>query len=180
MELSDGSVEVRKVSDTYRLATWKDAETLLDLITRAYESIRALDIAFTATEADLGMIQDNLTQHTCYVLEQNGSLVATISLKTLEEVTEYPFLYWFAVDPARANRGIGSKLLRYVEETVVRDTLQAPAVTLATSRKHPWLLAMYEKRGYVPFYERELGHDDTLVFLKKQLVGTGFTIRGTE
>jgi hypothetical protein len=39
---------------------------------------------------------------------------------------------------------------------------------------------MYERRGYVPFYERKLGHDDKLVFLKKPLVGTGFTIRGAE
>lgn len=79
-------------------------------------------------------------------------------------------MYWFAVDPDCKNQGIGSRLLRYVEETVVRDTLHAPCATLATSRKHPWLLSMYERNGYTPFYERDLGHDDKLVFLQKRLI----------
>ncbi|WP_425341224.1 hypothetical protein [Brevibacillus borstelensis] len=29
---------------------------------------------------------------------------------------------------------------------------------------------MYERNGYIPFYERDLGHDDKLVFLQKQLI----------
>ncbi|CAM5790699.1 GNAT family N-acetyltransferase [Brevibacillus borstelensis] len=158
------------MSDQFRLATVKDAEKLLELIKRAYQTIRELEIEFTAVHADMEMILENLSEHTCFVLEREGRLLATISLRSLVEVTEYPFLYWFAVDPDCKNQGIGSRLLRYVEETVVRDTLHAPCATLATSRKHPWLLSMYERNGYIPFYERDLGHDDKLVFLQKRLI----------
>lgn len=122
------------MSDQFRLATVKDAEKLLELIKRAYQTIRELEIEFTAVHADMEMILENLSEHTCFVLEREGRLLATISLRSLVEVTEYPFLYWFAVDPDCKNQGIGSRLLRYVEETVVRDTLHAPCATLATSR----------------------------------------------
>ena len=44
--------------------------------------------------------------------------------------------------------GYGSRLLKYVEEDFLRDTLKAAAVTLGTSaRLHPWLLQIYEKEG---------------------------------
>jgi ribosomal protein S18 acetylase RimI-like enzyme len=89
------------------------------------------------------MIRENIIHNACYVLEIDGSIAATISLKNLEEVTDLPFLYWFAVLPFYKNQGIGNRLLTYVEEAIVRDTLLAPGVVLATSRKHPWLLAMY-------------------------------------
>ncbi|NEW05096.1 GNAT family N-acetyltransferase [Paenibacillus sp. SYP-B3998] len=158
------------MSDKYRLATNADAEMMLEVISQAYESIRELGIAFRAASADLDMISENIINSSCYVLEIDGSIVATISLKNLEEVTDLPFLYWFAVLPSYKNQGVGNRLLTYVEEVVVRDTLLAPGVVLATSRNHPWLLAMYERKGYEPFHEKPLGEADTLIFLKKTLI----------
>jgi GNAT superfamily N-acetyltransferase len=158
------------MSETYRLAALEDDARLLEVILGAYEFIRQLGIEFHAAKADIELIRNNLIHNHCYVLEQDGEIVATISYKSLEEITEFPFLYWFAVDPAVSNQGVGSRLLNYVEEVIVRDTLQASAVTLATSRKHPWLLPMYERKGYQRFYERGLGQDDKLVFLTKVLV----------
>ncbi|OXM86212.1 GNAT family N-acetyltransferase [Paenibacillus rigui] len=158
------------MSEVYRRAVPEDSEKVLKVILGAYKSIRELGIEFHAVHADIEMIRNNVIQNNCYVLEQNGAIVATISHKPLQEVTPYPFLYWFAVDPLVSSKGVGSKLLRYVEEAILRDALQASAVTLATSRKHPWLLPMYERKGYKPFYERALGKDDQLVFLTKILV----------
>ncbi|WP_068775858.1 GNAT family N-acetyltransferase [Paenibacillus sp. FJAT-26967] len=159
------------MSETYRLATTEDAEELLELILSAYQSIRELGIEFIAARADLQQVRENITENNCYVLEIDGQISATISLKYLKDVTAYPFLYWFAVSPKLQARGIGNRLLHYVEQTVVRDTLLASAVTLATSRKHPWLLSYYERKGYYPFLEKELGQDDKLVFLTKPLRG---------
>ena len=45
-------------------------------------------------------------------------------------ISMYPFVWWFATKPSYDGQGIGSKLLTYVEETYLRDTLKAPAVTL--------------------------------------------------
>jgi GNAT superfamily N-acetyltransferase len=156
--------------DVYRLATVQDADEVLQVIYQAYETIRELGITFHAAHADIEMITNNIIQNCCYVLEINGSIAATISLKDLEEVTDLPFLYWFAVLPSFKNQGVGNRLLTYVEEVIIRDTLLAPGVVLATSQKHPWLLAMYERKGYERFYERALGESDTLVFLKKALI----------
>ncbi|AFC31143.1 YxeL [Paenibacillus mucilaginosus 3016] len=159
------------MTEVYRLAEPGDSAELLALILGAYQTIRDLNIAFTAAQADLDLVRSNIVNHSCYVLELDGEIAATISLKSLEEVTPHPFLYWFAVDPKHKGRGVGRRLLDHVEDTVVRQGLQASAVTLATSRKHPWLLPMYERRGYRPFYERDLGTDDKLVFMTKELPG---------
>ena len=157
------------MSYSYRLAAESDAEQVLRVIQGAYESIRQLGIEFRAVNADLEMITDNIKDNSCYILLDGDSIVATLSLKSLKEVTAHPFLYWFAVDPARGGQGLGDLLLTYVEEKIVRDTLLAEAVTLATSKKHPWLLPMYERRGYERFFERDLGTDDKLVYLTKKL-----------
>lgn len=157
------------MSEVYRLARLEDSEEVLRIIRGAYESIGRLGIEFRAVHADIAMVQDNIRENSCYVVLHDDVIAATISLRELHEVTKYPFLYWFAVDPAVNGQGIGSRLLSYVEETIVRDALNASAVTLATSKKHPWLLPMYERRGYEPFFERDLGRDDKLVFLTKRL-----------
>ncbi|MEY9093695.1 GNAT family N-acetyltransferase [Paenibacillus sp. RC84] len=161
--------EVTKMGDIFRLAEESDTGQLLTLIEGAYRAIRDLNIDFRATRADYEFVRTNMEENACYVLERDGRISATLSLKYMEEVSVYPFLFMFAVHPAEQSQGVGSRLLRYVEEEIVRDTLLSPASTLATSRKHPWLLPFYERKGYQPFYERDLGTDDRLVFMIKNL-----------
>ena len=81
-----------------------------------------------------------------------------------------PHLWWFAVDPDLGRKGIGSKMLAWCEETMVRDTLKSPAVSLGTAKEHPWLGDMYVRRGYVPLLEKDLGKGHTTVFYKKRLL----------
>lgn len=158
------------MSEIYRLAGPEDAGELLEVISGAYQSIRDLNIEFRAVHADLEMVRSNIQDNHCYVLQLDGAIAATISLKLQHDASEFPFLYWFAVHPRYANQGIGSRLLSFVEKRIVRDVHKAQAVTLATSKKHPWLLPMYERKGYRRFFERDLGTDDKLIFLKKVLV----------
>ncbi|MFB7814134.1 GNAT family N-acetyltransferase [Paenibacillus chitinolyticus] len=157
------------MGEIFRLAGENDTGQLLTLIEGAYQSIRDLNIDFRATRADYDFVRTNSVENACYVLERDGRISATLSVKYMEEVSVYPFLFMLAVHPAEQSRGVGSRLLRYVEEKIVRDTLLSPASTLATSRKHPWLLPFYERKGYQPFYERDLGTDDKLVFMIKNL-----------
>jgi GNAT superfamily N-acetyltransferase len=157
------------MNEIYRLATIEDVEEQFRVIDGAYASIRELGITFRAANADIDLIRENLLENTSYVLEIDGSIAATISLKNLPELTDLPFLYWFAVLPEFKHQGVGNRLLTYVEEVIVRDTLLSSGVVLATSKNHPWLLPMYERKGYQAFHERPLGETDTLVFLKKTL-----------
>ncbi|MDQ0246675.1 GNAT superfamily N-acetyltransferase [Bacillus fengqiuensis] len=158
------------MGEIYRLATLADAEELLDVTLRAYEPIRRLGIKFPAATADIDLVKHNITNHSCYILEYNGSIAATISIRLFEEVTDLPCVWWFAVDPVYKKQGFGSKILHYVEEVILRDGLKAPAVALGTSDKHPWLIPMYERNGYERFYEVDHGEEGKGVFLRKILI----------
>ncbi|MEK8127227.1 GNAT family N-acetyltransferase [Paenibacillus filicis] len=161
------------MSEVYRLATADDAERLLYVIYEAYVTIRDLELHWPAANADLALIQDNIENHECYVLEVDGQIAATLTLsKGLHPrwVSEWPFVKWFAVDPAYQGQGIGSKLLTWMEEAIIRDKLGAPAVTLATAEKHPWLLPMYERRGYERIQSADPGNGDGTMHLLRKVV----------
>jgi len=79
-----------------------------------------------------------------------------------------PHIWWFASEPS-AKKGTGSILLEWVETEVLRDTLKVPYVSLGTADKHPWLIDMYERKGYVRAGEKDLGKGHITIYLKKQL-----------
>ncbi|MFD9627681.1 GNAT family N-acetyltransferase [Peribacillus muralis] len=155
-----------------RLATVKDATEVLNVTLRAYEPIRELNINFLAATADLQLVTNNIRRNLNYVLEQEGQIVATVTVRLPwndpDQFSPYPFIWWFAVDPLHKQKGIGSTLLTWVEEKALRDQVKAPAVYLATADRHPWLVSIYERRGYEIFAERD--HDgEKIVFLRKIL-----------
>ena len=136
-----------------RIATESDAEALQQLMHEAFTPLRELGIDWPSVNADLALVKDNLTKNTTFVLEDDKEIISTITVRfpweSKRRISIYPFVWWFATKPSYDGKGIGSKLLKYVEETFLRDTLKVPAVTLGTSaRKHPWLLDIYKKRGY--------------------------------
>ncbi|PKG23309.1 GNAT family N-acetyltransferase [Niallia nealsonii] len=155
-----------------RLAIPEDAANILELSLRAYEPIRDLNINFLAATADLSLVLNNITRHSTYVLEKNDKIIATVTVRypwaDPNSSNPYPFIWWFAVDPEYKRQGIGSKLLQYVEEKVLREQVKAPAVYLATAERHPWLVSIYEKRGYKIFDEK-FNEGDKIVFLQKIL-----------
>lgn len=161
------------MTTNFRLATSDDAEELLAVTLRAYEPIRQLGIHFAAATADLALVQKNIRDNACYVMEENGRIQATVSIRMpwgpQPGPLGFPHIWWFAVDPAIGQKGVGSTLLRWVEETVIRDTLKSPAVTLGTADKHPWLCEMYERKGYERVGEKDLGKGHVTIFLRKVL-----------
>lgn len=60
-------------------------------------------------------------------------------------------------------------MLEWVETEVLRDTLKVPYVSLGTADKHPWLMDMYERKGYVRAGEKDLGKGHITIYFKKQL-----------
>ncbi|ALC80553.1 GCN5 family acetyltransferase [Bacillus gobiensis] len=161
-----------KLTQTIRLALPEDAHTVLELTLRSYEPIRKLNINFTAANADLQLVLNNITRNAMYVLEDEGKIIATVTVRypwaNPDHSDPYPFIWWFAVDPEYKQKGIGSKLLNFVEENVLRDQVKAPAVYLATAERHPWLVSIYERRGYRIFDEK-IYEGDKIVFLRKIL-----------
>jgi GNAT superfamily N-acetyltransferase len=161
------------MSEVYRLATIEDAERLLHVTYEAYVTIRELELSWPAANADLALIQDNIKNNECYVLEVDGIIAATITLSKGEEVkavTDFPFVRWFAVDPAYQGAGLGDKLLTWVEQSIIRDKVGAAAVTLATAEKHPWLLPMYERRNYESIQVFDFNNGDGPMHLLRKVV----------
>ncbi|WP_139998950.1 GNAT family N-acetyltransferase [Paenibacillus paridis] len=161
------------MSENYRLATMQDAPRLQHVIYEAYITIRELELHWPAAHADLALIQDNIHSNECYVLEKDGVIAATVTLSKGEEVkavTDFPFIKWFAVDPSYQGAGLGDKLLTWVEQNVIRDRVGAAAVTLATAEKHPWLLPMYERRGYEKLHVFDFDNGDGPMHLLRKIV----------
>ncbi|MBB3151535.1 GNAT superfamily N-acetyltransferase [Paenibacillus endophyticus] len=161
------------MSEVYRLAQLEDAERLLHVVYEAYVTIRELDLHWPAAHADLALIQDNIISNECYVLDVDGEIAATVTLSKGDEVksiTPFPFIKWFAVDPAYQGVGIGNKLLSWLEQTIIKEKVGAAAVTLATAEKHPWLLAMYERRGYERLHVFDFENGDGPMHLLRKIV----------
>ena len=120
----------------------------------------------------------NLQTGTTFVLENNTEIISTITYVILgrqNDVFLFIRLYGGSTKPSYDGQGLGGKLLKYVEETFLRDTLKVPAVTLGTSaRKHPWLLDIYKRRGYEVYAEHENDDGDLGVIMRKVLIPERF------
>lgn len=164
------------MSEIYRLAVPEDAPVVQRIIHAAYVTIRELELQWPAAHADVEQIRDNIIANKCYVLERDGEIVATVTLanperlKLLAEQMDLPFVMWFAVDPEAQGSGWGRKLLNWVEQEVIDKELGAPAVTLATAEKHPWLLPMYERWGYERLLAFDKGTGDGVMHLLRKRV----------
>ncbi|MFS3915223.1 GNAT family N-acetyltransferase [Bacillus australimaris] len=165
--------------DIFRIATEEDAPAFLELLSSAFKPLGEMGIDWPSTNATLEMVTENITQSVAVVLERDGRLISTITIRfpweSTQPVSGYPFVWWFATAPDLAGQGIGNKLLDYVENTLLRQTYKAPAYTLGTSgRKHPWLLEMYERKGYTKYIERETENGDLGVLMYKVLIPERF------
>ncbi|MCO6216747.1 GNAT family N-acetyltransferase [Staphylococcus epidermidis] len=162
-----------------RVAHEQDAEQLHSIMQIAFTPLRELGIDWPSVHVDLEMVKDNLRQNTTFVLENEKEIISTITVcyswSSVKPISGYPFVWWFATRPTYDGQGYGSQLLKYVEETFLRDTLKAAAVTLGTSaRLHPWLLNIYEKRGYEIYAKHENDDGDLGVIMCKILIPEQF------
>lgn len=162
-----------------RVAVEPDAEVIQELMYEAFTPLRELGIDWPSVNANVDLVKKNIITSTTFVLENESEIISTITVRYPWEgkrrISHYPFVWWFATKPSYDGKGYGSKLLNYVEETFLRDTLKAPAVTLGTSaRKHPWLLDIYKKRGYEVYAEHESDDGDLGVIMRKVLIPERF------
>ena len=162
-----------------RVAVESDAEAFQKLMYESFTPLRELGIDWPSVNANVELVKKNIKTSTMFVLEDDHEIISTLTVRYPWEgkrrISIYPFVWWFATKPSYDGKGIGSKLLKYVEETYLRDTLKAPAVTLGTSaRLHPWLLDIYKKRGYEIYGEHESNDGDLGVIMRKVLIPESF------
>ncbi|WP_146552477.1 GNAT family N-acetyltransferase [Rummeliibacillus sp. SL167] len=159
---------------TFRQATLLDAKVLLDILLKAYEQDKKLGINFDATHATLPMVEQHLKRNICYFLQIDGQPVATISLRMPwgpnPGPEKVPHIGWFATHPDYEKQGLGTRLLSWVENTILKDQMKVPYVTLGTADTHPWLVSMYQRKGYEIFTEKDLGKGHITIYLKKFLL----------
>ena len=162
------------MTQTYRLAKKQDAPTLQQLLVQAYASNTEVGIHFAAAHADIAMAEKHINNNVCYLLEDEGLLLGTVSLRMpwgpQPGPIGLPHIGWLAVSPTAGKKGIGGQLLDFIEQDIVRDQLKCPAVTLGTAVEHPWLPKLYENRGYEKFAETALGLGHITVYYKKTLI----------
>jgi len=163
------------MSENIRLATEADAAELHAMLQKAYASLQEHNINFTITRASVDEVRDVLRRESTFVLETELGITATATVRfpwTLSHHASpapWPFIHWFAVHEQAKGQGYGAKIIGYVEETILRDTLKAPAVYLATAIRHPWLTALYQRRGYEAFHTAINPLGVELVYLRKIL-----------
>lgn len=161
------------MSDTIRLAAAEDATTVRDILFRAYEPIRKLELKWPAANATVELVAANIQRNECYVLEQDGDIAATLTYSLegeVRDVTALPFIKWFAVDPLLQARGLGTKLMDWVERSVILGQHRAPAVTLATAARHPWLADMYRRNGYASILDFDPKNGDGVMHLMRKIL----------
>ncbi len=127
---------------------------LTEFLHRAYEPLAAMGLRFLATHQDETVTMQRMEGGTCYVVEKEGLLIATILYRSAPMTGGSPWydrpevasFGQFAVEPAYKGRGIGSLLLEFVEKTARADGATELALDTAEPAAH--LVVFYQKRGY--------------------------------
>ena len=159
------------MSTLFRSLEHKDIDKFQRFLVAAYAEDIAFGIHFAASFVTKEDIQKHLACNPCYVLEQNGVLISSCSLRLPWGPNPgpdiYPHLGWVSTNPDYKRQGFSRKMLDWVEQEILVKQFKTPAVTLGTAEEHPWLIEMYRKRGFVTFEKRRLGADHITVYMKK-------------
>lgn len=129
-------------------------EELTELLHRAYKRLGDMGLRYLATHQTVEQTQSRVKQGKCFVAEQGGKLIGTITLYTVPG-KESPETYrqedtgWFGqfgIEPELQTNGLGNRMLRFIEEYAVSNGLRQLA--LDTSEKATHLIEWYQRYGY--------------------------------
>jgi ribosomal protein S18 acetylase RimI-like enzyme len=112
--------------------------------------------------------------HRCFVWEEDGRLLGFVyhALKEMTDRTWY--LWWIAVSPDQQGRGLGGKLLTFVEDDIRALGGRLIVVETSTTAHYEPTRRFYLKRGYtsateIPDFYAD--GDGMAVFTKKVVSG---------
>lgn len=157
----------------FRQVREDETDVYLALMHEAYAPVKALGIKFDAATADRAMALRHLQSHGVYALYADEKMVSSVTVRypwgPLPGPFGLPHIGWFGAHPDYPGQQFGRQVLERVEQAILIDQLRAPAVSLGTAASHPWLQAMYLKRGFQPMHTRDLGKGHITLYMKKVL-----------
>ena len=129
-------------------------EELTELLHRAYKRLADMGLNFIATFQSVEYTRNYFKKGECYILESNNKLLGTVFYYTsmwddapeIFKMSDSVLIGKFAVEPELQNKGLGSKLMDFVEEHAIKNNKKR--VVLDTSEKALHLIDYYNKRGY--------------------------------
>jgi GNAT superfamily N-acetyltransferase len=141
-------LKVRPLSSSDSIAT------LTQLLHRAYASLGAMGLNYTAVDQSPEVTAKRIDGGQCYVAEWSGSLAGTIVVKPTYEQNECDYftkpgvaaVHQFGVEPALQGKGIGRALLATSEQWAVARGFRELAMDTAEQAKH--LINLYSRLGY--------------------------------
>lgn len=157
----------------FRQVRADELATYQALMHAAYAPVRALGIHFDAATADSAQTLRHLQSHGVYALYAGGVMVSSVTVRYPWGPQPGPFglphIGWFGAHPDYAGQQYGRQVLERLEQTLLRDQLRAPAVSLGTATRHPWLIDMYRRRGFTLMHTVDLGKGHITQYMKKIL-----------
>lgn len=160
---------------TFRRLQMSDQPAYQDLIHSAYGSIDQSVVSFdAASESHADNIHWLETVPTFGLFNKDGDLVSGVSLRypwgPEPGPKAYPHIGRLATHADFKGHGYARITFDYIE-VYLRDELKCPMVTLGTADQLPWLVAMYERWGFVEFDRKRLGNKKHItVYLQKELI----------
>lgn len=127
---------------------------LTGLLHRSYAELARQGLLFWASHQSEENTRTRVAEGDCYLAVASGRILGTITLRKRERTKGCPWydrpdvasFGQFAVDPAFQRKGIGTALLRKVEQHAVE--VGAAELALDTAEGAGPLIRMYEKLGY--------------------------------
>lgn len=157
----------------FRQVREDETDVYLALMHAAYAPVKALGIKLDAATADRAMALRHLHSHGVYALYADEKMVSSVTVRypwgPLPGPFGLPHIGWFGAHPDYPGQQFGRQVLERVEQAILIGQLRAPAVSLGTATRHPWLQAMYLKRGFQPMHTRDLGKGHITLYMKKVL-----------
>src|SRR5438552_10538445 len=141
----------------YKIRKWKETDSiseLTELLHRSYKPLADMGLIFLATHQTDAQTKRRIEKGDCFIIENDGKLIATISLYPNNKSNEClhfrkegsAYFGQFAVEPLLQKTGIGSKMMEFIEEYAKEKGYSELA--LDTSEKALRLIEFYKKRGY--------------------------------
>jgi len=129
-------------------------EELTDLLHRAYKRLADMGLRFVATYQDEAETRQRMEKGECFVISEGSKLIGTVMLYL--NLSSNPCEWYrnsgiscfgqFAVEPEYQEKGLGSRLMSFVEDYAKEKG--AVEIALDTSEKAIHLIKYYKRRGY--------------------------------
>jgi len=148
-------IERQAILPDIRLITPQDSIAQLTLLLhRAYARLAERGMRFVASHQDEQTTRCRIARGECYLAVHREQLIGTITLRDAEHTRGSPWLDrpdvancgQFAVEPAFQCRGVGSRLLAFVEDRA--RTRGVAELALDTAEPAEDLIRFYATRGF--------------------------------